>query len=372
MACTTTVSNMTTSKNDLPDAQMTGVTSAVYYSRQKRLQLQCVGLVTVLTICVLAIALAALAVTLSSIQLANHTSQIQQQEVLMFKLNRKLQEILNEVFKHEPSSVPGQAMMSDTAKTVTSTTDSETTATLKFEPTTIITPIIFSSQMCGGSGWRRAAFINMTDLNQDCPQGLSLTDYSIRSCGRGHSGYYGCSSVIFPFDGPQYSQVCGRAIAYRWGKNYGFYGYHSEDQTIDGCYVDGLSLTHGSPRTHIWTFASGLFNGTKASNREYPILRCPCDPGNSYKAPPFVENNHFCESTVVTVDTWIGQDRFFPDNALWDGQDLLSPCYGLNNPPWFNKTLSEPTTDDIELRMCFTGDLSVSNIGIQLLELYIK
>ena len=28
--------------------------------------------------------------------------------------------------------------------------------------------------------------------------------------------------------------------------------------TIDGRYVDGVSLTYGSPRLHIWTFANAL------------------------------------------------------------------------------------------------------------------
>ena len=211
----------------------------------------------------------------------------------------------------------------------------------------------------------------MTDPNQDCPQGLSLTDYSIRSCGRVHTGNTDCSSVTFPVDGPQYSQVCGRATAYRWGENYAFHSYHTLGQTIDGFYVDGLSLTHGSPRTHIWTFASGLFSGT--SGDSHPNLRCPCDPGNTYSSsPPFVGNDYFCES-VATASNWhVDRYRFYPDNALWDGQDHLNTCYGLNNPPWFNKTLPVPTTDDIELRLCFTNSDTVSNIGVDFVEVYVN
>ena len=65
----------------------------------------------------------------------------------------------------------------------------------------------------------------------------------------------------FQLDGVQYRQVCGRAIGYRWGENLAFYGYYGGTNiAIDVAYVDGLSVTHGqSPRTHIWTFASGLF-----------------------------------------------------------------------------------------------------------------
>ena len=63
--------------------------------------------------------------------------------------------------------------------------------------------------------------------------------------------------------GSQYSRVCGRALACRFGWNYAFWRYHLRRQGIDGQYVDGLSLPHGAPgsRQHIWTFASGLFTG---------------------------------------------------------------------------------------------------------------
>ena len=81
-------------------------------------------------------------------------------------------------------------------------------------------------------------------------------------------------------------------------------------------------------------------------------------------------NDYFCDS-VATTENWLGERRLFSDNALWDGQDLLNPCYGLNNPPWFNKTLPEPTTDDIELRMCLLLNSQEANIGVELLELYI-
>ena len=227
--------------------------------------------------------------------------------------------------------------------------------------------------LCGGSGWRRVAFIDMVDPNQDCPQGLNLTDYSIRSCGRAHTGTNGCSSVTFSVDGPQYTQVCGRVTAYRQGFTAAFFDYHSQAQTIDGAYVDGLSLTHGSPQTHIWTFASGIFSGTSGDGWE--TARCPCDPGNTYGPPTFVGNDYVCES-ILTSDNWTSNPlQFIPDNALWDGQDNISTksCYDeLNNPPWFDKTLPAPTSDDIEFRLCFTSWDTEADIGIQLMELYVQ
>ena len=197
-----------------------------------------------------------------------------------------------------------------TTEPVTPTTEQVTPTT---EPMTTSTPTTNPSETCGGPGWRRVAYINMIDPNQDCPQGLSLTDYSIRSCGRTHTGHNSCSqSVMFPIDGPQYSQVCGRVTAYRWGQNYAFLGYHIRGQTtVDGGYVDGLSFTHGSPRTHIWTFASGLFNGTSGDSS--PNHRCPCDPGNTISSPPFVGNDYFCESVTIASLTGLPY-RLYPDN----------------------------------------------------------
>ncbi len=35
------------------------------------------------------------------------------------------------------------------------------------------------------------------------------------------------------------------------------FGFRTLEHTIDQAYVDGLSVTHGSPRQHIWSFAAG-------------------------------------------------------------------------------------------------------------------
>ena len=121
---------------------------------------------------------------------------------------------------------------------------------------------------CGGTGgWRNVVLLDMTDTSHACPTGLSLTNYSRRTCGRTHYGWRSCSSTTFRVGGSQYSRVCGRAKAYRLGLNWAFYAYHVQTSVrtlgIDGSYVDGLSLTHGASgsRQHIWTFASGITTG---------------------------------------------------------------------------------------------------------------
>ena len=127
---------------------------------------------------------------------------------------------------------------------------------------------------CGGPGWRRVVFLNMTNTSHVCPTGLNLTTYSRRTCGRAHSSSQNCASTTFSVGGSQYSRVCGRALAYEFGATVAFLGYHNRRQGIEGQYVDGLSLTHGAPgsRQHIWTFAGGWFTGNRnISNPEYDV-----------------------------------------------------------------------------------------------------
>ena len=52
----------------------------------------------------------------------------------------------------------------------------------------------------------RAAYIDMTNENNTCPQGLTYTVVSsTRMCTISHTGYYDCSSVTFPRHGVPYT-----------------------------------------------------------------------------------------------------------------------------------------------------------------------
>ena len=252
------------------------------------------------------------------------------------------------------------------------TTAPPTTAPPTTAPPTTAPPTTAPMQ-CGGGQWRRVVFLNMTNTSHVCPSGLRLTSYSRRTCGRATYTRYRCWSTTFSVGGSQYSRVCGRALAYQWGLNCGFYGHHLRSQSINGQYVDGLSLTHGAPgsRQHIWTFASGLFTGNRTSGDNYLGLRCPCDNGNTtYRSPSFVGNDYFCESVTQNTYAFV----FHPNALLWDGQvcEGGGTCCQFNNPPWFIKNLTSPTTDGIEVRLCLYHDSSISDVALELLELYVQ
>ena len=65
---------------------------------------------------------------------------------------------------------------------------------------------------------------------------------------------------------------------------------------------------------------------------------------------------------------------FFSRNHLWDGEGCIgdSTCCSRINHPYFIKHLEEPTTNDIDLRVCIQDDDATENILIEIVELYIK
>ena len=229
-------------------------------------------------------------------------------------------------------------------------------------PTSLLPSPLFS---CGGTGgWRRVVYLNMTDPNTTCPSGWQLTNLSRRICGRVNESDLSCDSVTFPVSGGDYTRVCGRIIAYQYRQPSAFGGYNDGYvTTIDGPYADGVILTHGSPRQHIWTFVGGW--------TEYPTewYICPCDANYNVSAPPFVDGDYFCESGR---HAWRDFNQFFPDDPLWDGDGCTanSTCCSFNNPPYFTKQLPSPTTDDVEARLCHRFDYD--DTPIEFMELYVQ
>uniref|UniRef100_A0A1X7SQI8 Fibrinogen C-terminal domain-containing protein n=1 Tax=Amphimedon queenslandica TaxID=400682 RepID=A0A1X7SQI8_AMPQE len=101
--------------------------------------------------------------------------------------------------------------------------------------------------LCGSGGWTRLAYLDMSDATQNCPSGFRLYQSGgVRACGRPGSG---CVSVQFPSNGISYSQICGRVIGYQYHSANAFHG----PSDINSYYVDGVSITRGSPRQHVWT-----------------------------------------------------------------------------------------------------------------------
>ena len=212
----------------------------------------------------------------------------------------------------------------------------------------------------------RVGELDMTNNSTQCPSGLrQRTDSNIRTCTR-NSILKGCSSVTLYTSNIHYSRVCGMIKAYQFGTTDAF-GTNPFD--ISSYYVDGVSLTHGRPRQHIWTFAAALDETTS-----YPQTKCPCtniNTADSATLPPeFVGNDYFCDTGSSGRYAYI----FYSGDPLWDGTGCgpLNTCCSFNNPPWFYKLLPQPTTDDIEMRVCRSHIVNYEDVSIKTFDIYIQ
>ena len=225
---------------------------------------------------------------------------------------------------------------------------------------------------CGTGLWKQIAFFDMSDPSEQCPRGWrgysSDSTNGVRCCGRPVTDRSSCPAVFYGTNGYRYSKVCGRAIGYQQGSPDGFASIVNAEpstETVNGIYVDGVSVTHGNPRTHIWTFAVGVHELGSSGNQH----NCPCDGGAS--PPPFVGNNYFCETGDDTPNVEL--HRFYYEDPLWDGFDCHNTtCCLKNSPPWFKVQLTGPTTDDIEVRICGDQRTGDEDSPISLLEIYVQ
>ena len=223
---------------------------------------------------------------------------------------------------------------------------------------------------CGDGLWYRVAHLNMSDPSQQCPSAWrQVTIDGIRMCARPTSTSGSCPSTLYPVS-HQYRKVCGRVIGYQLGSPAAFhYSYQNPDTTIDEAYLDGISITRGTPRTHIWSYTAGA-SETGTCNRD---INCPCSSnGNEALPSSFVGDNYYCES-AYRGDCYTF--NFLPDDPLWDGQQCNNEgtcCTGANTPPWFSVSFPGTTSDDIEVRICHDQDTTDEDTPIQLLELYVQ
>ena len=227
-------------------------------------------------------------------------------------------------------------------------------------------------ELCGfDEGWTRVAYLDMSDLSEECPTGFKLYESNgVRACGRPDSSVGSCQSVQFPSNGISYSQVCGRVVGYQYGSTDAIQKEGANHDNIDSYYVDGISLTHGSPRQHIWTFIAGLHENTPNA---YANLLCPCATGSTQlpNVQSFIGNDYFCESG--SPGQYQVNTPYFSD-PLWDGNQcglLEQECCQAPGLPWFHKVHNSTTTDYIELRVCGDQSTNDEDVPVEKFEIYV-
>ena len=227
---------------------------------------------------------------------------------------------------------------------------------------------------CGGNkgGWMRIANINKGDT---CPSGWA----KYKSYCTGGSAA-GCHSAHFSVDTTNYTKICGKVLGYQKGTmdcffpsayahgKADYYRPATSSRSLDGVYVDGISITSGNPRKHVWTYAVGL-----SDDYNYPQLNCPCAKTPGPDPPVFVGSHYYCESGNTGI--FNGKEAILYNNdTLWDGEGCLpenSCCYDAGMP-WFFRQFPTTTTGDIEVRICYDEVFTNEAVVVEQIQLYVQ
>ena len=168
-----------------------------------------------------------------------------------------------------------------------------------------------------------------------------------------------CASVTISVGGQSYTQVRGKVAAYAYNTPDAFRRLGGAGSGINDPYVDGISITYGSPRNHVWTYAAA---GGSLSGYTCPEIGDPIT-----KQPAFVGQNFIC--VVAPTLVAIGPDKLFDvplfttlGNCVGDCPDDLAFCV----------TLDEPTSDDLELRICTDQSKTDEDIFLKSYDFYIQ
>ena len=106
--------------------------------------------------------------------------------------------------------------------------------------------------------------------------------------------------------------------------------YQGPVYSIDQPYLDGVSITCGTSRTHIWSYAAGLSENS-VNNK---ALTCPCSRFRGKLPLSFVRDHYYCESGTTGG---LSHGTYFTSDPLWDGKGCGSKnaCCAQRNLPWF-------------------------------------
>lgn len=238
------------------------------------------------------------------------------------------------------------------------------------------------SLSCNGmaGGWMRIAQLNASSLDYQCPSGFNISENSgIFSCAM-NSEIPGCSSIVFSSKKLRSSKVCGTVRAYskksqnepqtsfsashsrslsgsraslpishaqtpvKGSLSKSLSGFHSSVHSLNENYLDGISITSGMPRRHIWSYVAG---------------QCPCTEGK----PSYVRNHYSCGfraddcpiSGICTLPIW--------------GRTGKCLSYNL---PWFYRETEFSVLDDVEVRVCGNPHVGNEQILIGVVQVFVQ
>jgi len=213
----------------------------------------------------------------------------------------------------------------------------------------------------GEKGWMKVTSVDVA--KDSCPHGWKKITSPIAAC-RAPTDNAGCYSAQFSTHEIPYSRVCGMVIGYQKGTTDGFNAFASPSKAIDSIYVDGVSITYGTPRKHIWTYGMGY-------NEKGGGASCPCSKNGGTLPPSFVHENYYCESASYDNPSTA---TYFTSNPVWDGKGCpsLNSCCSEPNLPWFYRQIPLTSDKNIEARICHDQVFKDEGVLVKEIKLYIQ
>ena len=224
------------------------------------------------------------------------------------------------------------------------------------------TPSFLQNRSLPGREWKMVGYLDMTDPTQQCPDSWQKITSPRSSCGKKSTAP--CDSLNIATSGASYQTVCGRFRGYQIGSDDAFFYYSFPN--IETHYVDGVSVTYGSPgsRHHVYTYAAGVYETNSASS-------CPCAGGTNPSS--FVGSDYYCESGNPGPN--LISTLMYSSDVLWDRQQCggdETMCCNPPDLPWFCKMFPNPISEDLEVRICTDQGFNDESMAIESFELYIQ
>ena len=216
---------------------------------------------------------------------------------------------------------------------------------------------------CGGEkGWMKIAHVSN---GESCPSGWKSITSPVAAC-RATSDKAGCYSAHFTTYNTSYSRICGMVVGYQKGTTDGFASIHYASRSISGPYVDGVSITYGIPRKHIWTY--GIGHKDKHSTGS---ANCPCSQYPGRLPPSFVYDHYYCESGSLSSTS---HGSYYTTDPVWDGKGCSSENSCCSNPslPWFYRQIPLTANKDIEARICRDEAFANEDVLVREIQLYVQ
>ncbi len=197
------------------------------------------------------------------------------------------------------------------------------------------------TRTCGQitGGWTRVATLDP----YVCPQGFKsrLLNGLVSNCIVEEDGP-GCFSAYYSSYTIPYTHICTKIRGFRVGNPDGFRGVRGISPLQSSNPYDGILVSSG--RKHIWSYISANY--------------CVCADAPIYRTGGFTCDHTSCLS-----------DRDQCGSYLWDSNKCKKKSKFTG---WYYTKLPNPTSSDIEVKVCRDEERSEEDIPIAFLEIYVQ